>query len=134
MLVAIVGGPGSGKTTLSKKLSKQLKDTNIVHTDDFMHYGWEEQPQRIEEAASQGNTIVEGVQAVRWLRKLGKEPDMVLYLKGSHKELTPRAKGLGKTVEKVFEDWISTTQDKYDTTDSSEIQTMIRKDSYYGRT
>jgi len=81
--VLIIGCPASGKTYLSSKLKSNHK---IIHTDDYMHYGYDLSMYNVlnDIIESNENTLVEGVQGYRLLRK-GIQmdcyyPDIVLEL------------------------------------------------------
>jgi adenylate kinase family enzyme len=68
--IIIIGGPETGKTTLSEKLSRELNISTVRHTDDLIDLGWS---QASEKASwwldSKDSWIVEGAAAVRALRK-----------------------------------------------------------------
>ena len=99
--VAIVGGPKTGKTTLSRK----LQGVEILHTDDLMHLNWEHQPEAISERLRGKSTfVVEGVQTARALRK-GLEVDAVIFLDEPHQELIRGQLTMLKGVQKVFKEW-----------------------------
>jgi adenylate kinase family enzyme len=81
--VLIIGTPASGKTWLSNKLSKEHR---VIHTDDYMKYGFKDSLYKLIEDLRNISTpvIVEGVQGYRLLRK-GVEldcyyPNMVIEL------------------------------------------------------
>jgi hypothetical protein len=105
--VAIVGGPGAGKTSLVEAVD----DRPVFHTDDTMTGSWESQPHLwLERTRTLDRFVIEGVQTARYLRKAAQlgEPcpvDAVVYLHGAKKVLTPRQSGLAKAVNKVFNDW-----------------------------
>lgn len=84
--VLIIGPPSSGKTYLSGKLNG---DHTIIHTDDYARYGYKESLYKLLEDIKKvtGNTIVEGVQGYRLLRKGAQlrcyYPDLVIELSAS---------------------------------------------------
>jgi adenylate kinase family enzyme len=69
--VLIIGPPASGKTTLSKELSKRPNDHVLLHTDDYIPHGYEQALYVLMEDMKklQCNTIIEGVLGYRLLRK-----------------------------------------------------------------
>ena len=105
--VAIVGGPGVGKTTLAGK----VKDREVFHTDETMAGTWESQPFTwLERTRGVEQFVIEGVQTARYLRKaaelgLGCPVDAVIYLEMPVKPLNGRQMGMLKAVAKVFRDW-----------------------------
>lgn len=69
MRIAIIGAPRAGKTTLAKELRSTL-GWPILHTDDLVPLGWSAASAEVARALhSTGHLIVEGVAAVRGLRK-----------------------------------------------------------------
>lgn len=89
--VLIIGFPGSGKTYLSNLLKNDLHA--VFHTDDYIKYGYKDSMYKCLSDVSKSlkNTIVEGVQGYRMLRK-GVElncyyPDIVIELKISHERM-----------------------------------------------
>ena len=91
--ILIIGGPATGKTTLSKQLSESLQDHTVIHTDTFMARGYEQGLYDILDHLKtiQGPTLIEGVQGFRLLRKgaqLGSYyPDMVIDVETSQKNI-----------------------------------------------
>jgi GTPase SAR1 family protein len=67
--IAIVGVPGSGKTTLASQLAKE-HDLRAMHTDDLRGDSWSLQATRTAQLLNQpGSWIIEGVTVARGLRK-----------------------------------------------------------------
>lgn len=68
--ILIIGGPRCGKTTYSKKLSKEF-GIPVQHFDDFISdLSWSDLSEKISEWLNEpGPWIKEGVQGVRGLRK-----------------------------------------------------------------
>ena len=84
--VLIIGKPTSGKTHLSTLLSKDNPNHKIIHTDDYVKFGYKEGLYRLllDFAGVSQPTIIEGVLGYRLLRK-GVEldcyyPDLVIEL------------------------------------------------------
>ena len=73
MFLIIAGHPATGKTTLSEKLKALYPDHTLLHTDDYMEYGYKESVYKlIEDLESYEfqNIIVEGIMGARLMRKL----------------------------------------------------------------
>lgn len=105
--VAIVGGPGTGKSTLAAKVD----DRDVVHTDSFRELPWEDVPAAvIAECSGKPAFVVEGVQVARALRK-GLEVDVVIYCETERAELNTRQRGMGKAVRTVMRDWWQANKD-----------------------
>lgn len=84
--VLIIGQPASGKTYLSKQLAHDNPSHYLIHTDNYMKYGYKESLYRLlmELGGVSKPTIIEGVLGYRLLRK-GVEldcyyPDIVVEL------------------------------------------------------
>jgi len=108
MRILIVGGPKTGKTTLSKTLGEKLGITPR-HTDDLIGAldwsaaslavsGWIAEP---------GDCVIEGVSVVRALRKWlaaypGSPADKIIYLGQPHQELLPGQQSMTKGVATVW--------------------------------
>ena len=86
MFLIIAGHPATGKTTLSEKLKAVYPDHTLLHTDDYMEYGYKESVYKlIEDLESYEfqNIIVEGIMGARLMRKLQevhKEATVDLYV------------------------------------------------------
>jgi cytidylate kinase len=85
--ILIIGPPASGKTTLAKKLHEVNGYHKLLHSDDYMRYGYKQALYELIKDL-QGlfpyKTIVEGIQGYRLLRK-GAElgvyfPDLVIEM------------------------------------------------------
>lgn len=103
--IAIVGGPGVGKTTLSRWFT----DRPVIGTDDYQKMDWEKIPSAlIEGTGGIGPAfVVEGVQVARALRK-GLAVDAVIHLETPHRpDPLPGQLAMGKGVETVFAEWKS---------------------------
>ncbi len=76
--VLIIGPPASGKTTLALELSKQNWHHTLLHTDNFIKYGYEQALYEIirHTKANVSNMIIEGVLGYRLLRKGAQLPDV----------------------------------------------------------
>ncbi len=87
--VVVVGGPGTGKTTLAQGLSQAL-GVPVRSTDSTI--GWSESSLRAARWMA-GDGVVEGVAAVRALRKSldagGPLPDVVVHLREPQDRRTP---------------------------------------------
>lgn len=107
--VAIVGGPKAGKTTLSRF----VKDRQVVHTDDFRNYAWEDVPESVikfvNEHSNTRGFVVEGTQVARALRK-GLEVDAVVVLMEPLQTLSKGQASMAKAVMTVLADWFKKTQ------------------------
>jgi len=101
--IALAGGPRSGKSTLTAAVA----DRPVIHTDDYMELPWSELPPAVLALPELGGDrwVIEGVQVGRVLRK-GLQPDVVLWLGGSHGELSKGQRSMVKGCETVFKDWL----------------------------
>lgn len=84
--VLIIGFPASGKTTLSELLKLKSEEHEVMHSDDYMKFGFVESLYELMKdlEKTEKPTIVEGVIGYRLLRK-GVEldsyyPDIVIEL------------------------------------------------------
>lgn len=83
--VAIVGGPGSGKTTFAGYLNH-----NKVHSDAYMTSEWDDQRRLATEAVldlehHRADWCVEGVTVTRCLANDDFRPDVVVWLQRSYR-------------------------------------------------
>ena len=100
--VAIVGGPRTGKTTLSLEVT----DRPVFHTDDTKGLPWSDQPAIwLERVGTEPRFLIEGVQVARCLRK-GLQVDAIVYLSVPYRALTPGQEALHKGVGSVFRDYL----------------------------
>lgn len=98
--VAIVGGTGSGKTTLAKRVT----DRPVIHDADNIDLPWEIQPDKlIEQAGDQESFIIEGVHASRALRR-GLKVDAIVHLTTPRTELSQKRKSFNKGQSKIIEE------------------------------
>lgn len=76
--VGLVGGSGTGKSTLSIV----CQDRPVLHSDDFKHLDWSAASEEMARKANEqpGPVLVEGVAVARALRK-GMRVDAVVLLK-----------------------------------------------------
>ncbi len=107
--IAIVGGPRSGKSVLSRQSNRPT-----IHTDDYRHRSWEAVPHAviadILELDDPERFIVEGVQVPRTLRK-GLKVDVVVVLMEPLETLSTRQEGMRKGVVTVLADWFKDHKD-----------------------
>jgi adenylate kinase family enzyme len=78
-VIAIVGLPRSGKTTLSELIAESV-GLSVLHTDDFRKLPWDKAADAALAAIS-GHGIVEGITVARLFRR-GFKPDLVIHLTG----------------------------------------------------
>ena len=120
--IAITGGPRTGKTTMSGRLSVEASGPRVVparHTDDLIgKLPWSDASAEVARwLDAPGPWIIEGVSVSRALRKWreahpGEPPpvDRVIYLETPHEPLTPRQQGMAKgvrTVHDEIEEWLA---------------------------
>ena len=100
--IAIAGGPRTGKTTLSTRVT----DRPVVHGDDFIALGWSQASEALaaQVNASVGPLVVEGVQVPRALRK-GMAVDVVIWLERPYVTQTPEQAIMAKGCRTVFDEW-----------------------------
>jgi len=113
--IAIVGRPKVGKTTLAKKMAKEL-DLNLIHTDDIIGdvSFIDADKHMIEKVRDQESYIVEGVQVSRMLRRGEKEgswkPDKLIIVDATHK-VKPKHKGLASLCKDPVDVWCAANPD-----------------------
>jgi adenylate kinase family enzyme len=107
--IAIVGRPKVGKTTLAKKLAREL-GINIHHTDDSIgEIDFKDADKYwINRLQEQENYIVEGVQVARMLRSGARDkswtPDKVYIVDATH-STEPKHRGLAALCNDPVEKW-----------------------------
>ena len=107
MKIAIAGGPGTGKTTLSREFL--AKGYEVMHTDDAMDLGWSESSEHASYWFDKpGDLCIEGVAVPRALRKWlerhesGRPCDVLVFLTEYQTEVTSRQHGMSKGVMTVY--------------------------------
>jgi dephospho-CoA kinase len=108
MRIAIIGWPGTGKTTLGKQLAEQL-GVPYRSTDEVKDLGWSESSLEVSKWFDQPNWVIEGVALPRALRKWsannpGQPPpvDKIIHLKTQYRELEKGAISMGKGIDTVL--------------------------------
>ena len=112
MRIAIVGIPGTGKSTLAAEMGGGRS------TDDLMHLGWDEAGDEVSKWFDDpGPWIIEGVAVPRALRAWrernpGQPPpvDKVIHLRTVHQQ-HPDAEAMGKGINTVLKElwpWLMT--------------------------
>lgn len=111
MIVAIAGGPRTGKTTLATEMALR-SGTAVLHTDALIGLGWSEASQAVAARmlTASADLIVEGVAVARALRKAlaqtaGRPCDRLVLLAGRRREAGPASPGqlaMAKGVDTVL--------------------------------
>lgn len=105
--VGIAGGPRTGKTTLSGKIT----DRRVIGTDSYKDMPWEDIPHRmIADVADDQAYLIEGVMVGRALRK-GLPLDALIYLDQPMVEQKKGQVSMGKGVHTILSDWASKATD-----------------------
>lgn len=108
MILAIAGGPRTGKTTLATELALR-SGTALLSTDALIGLGWSEASQAVaaQLLTASADLIVEGVAVARALRKAlgqtaGRPCDRLLVLERPRLELSPGQRAMAKGVDTVL--------------------------------
>ncbi len=108
MRIVIAGIPRAGKTTMADEIAP-LADMPVIHTDDYMALGWSEASEEASKLFDdEGPWIIEGVMAVRALRKWmkrnpdAKPCDFFVWLDVPHVELNEGQARMAKGCETIF--------------------------------
>ncbi len=111
-VIAIIGRPEAGKTTLADKLGA-MKGCRVIHTDDFIKkMTFKDAAGEIIKLCNEEKSpyIVEGVQVARMLLTGQKEqtwkPDLVIYVNAATAP-DPKHKGLATLTQKAYQDWMA---------------------------
>lgn len=121
--VLIIGHAGTGKTNFVQNIMASyvnLSNHKIIHSDDFISYGFEQSLYVLMEAISKekSKTIVEGVQGYRLLRKgaeLGTyKPDLIIIIKSTKTNEVYKKRGkniekmesFNKSLDKIYHDYL----------------------------
>ena len=69
-ILAIVGHPAAGKSTLANKLAGLFQNRRVIHGEEFLHMPWADQAKNMIDVVSriEDAYIVEGVPVYRMLR------------------------------------------------------------------
>lgn len=101
-MIAIAGGPRTGKTTLAKSMASDMPG-ECRHTDHVANMGWSLASMRVSHWFDNPDvSIVEGVAVPRALRKwlkrnpIGKPCDVLIWLSTPFVKLTPGQVTMGK--------------------------------------
>lgn len=71
-IVVIIGDPATGKTHLTNHLGDKYPEYRVIHTDDYMHHGFQKALYMMMDDISMSENkkmIIEGIQSARLLRK-----------------------------------------------------------------
>lgn len=111
--IAITGAPRAGKTTLARRMAREL-NAAIISTDDFKDLGWSEASDRVAGIIARGEfDVLEGVAVPRALRKAlatsdAKPVDKLIVVEPSqrwharHSPQTDGQRAMGKGVRTVL--------------------------------
>jgi GTPase SAR1 family protein len=106
--IAIIGPPGSGKSTLGERLSKELS-IPLLSTDSVIHLGWSNASLEVSNWLNRPSFIIEGVALPRALRKwqwlhpkMPPPVDKVIKLSTNYRALKRGEIAMAKGIETVF--------------------------------
>jgi len=116
-IIAITGGPKTGKTTLATKMEGLL-----TSTDDFIDFGWSKQSAYLCECIEMMNKsnkihVLEGVAVARTLRKFiernpGKKPcDKLIVLTEPYTDLTTAQEAMAKGHDTILNEILPTLKE-----------------------
>lgn len=112
--IAVVGGPRTGKTTLSRLTVDRRP---VIHTDEFKRAAWDAAPHlaiaEVHERTAgekQPKFVIEGTRAVSCLRR-GLAVDAVVVLMEPLQELTPGQDRMRKATITKLASWYATHKD-----------------------
>lgn len=110
MRIAIIGWPGTGKTTLGKQLAEDLK-LPYHSTDEVISLGWSEASLEVSTWLDAPEWIIEGVALPRAFRKWRAnhpgEPcpvDRLVHLTQNFRDLKPGEVSMGKGIDTVLKE------------------------------
>lgn len=123
-IIVVIGLPASGKTYFTEILDKACADHCVFHTDDYIHFGYEDSLYRVMSDIKEFGDypiILEGVQAYRALRKgLQNQdffPDLIITCECDQHTLYERREirkatqsnqaAFDKNLQKVYLDYLS---------------------------
>jgi adenylate kinase family enzyme len=94
--IFITGGPGTGKTTLAKKLSELIKikyyrADRLAYSRDFQKkYSDKEKTKKLKELVKKKKWIIEGVY-MDWMKEAYKSADLIIIIDLPKRIILPRA-------------------------------------------
>ena len=88
MIIAVVGYPGTGKTTYADKLAIE-KQYPIIHADDYLHLPHSLIPaELLHDLEGMKDVVIEGTHVTRLFAK-GFTPDLLVYMYGGTDNICP---------------------------------------------